>query len=111
MPDLNWNKLVQDMLGAAKPILEKHYKEAEPYAQAEFKKIGEAVTLIIELKAVGKIDEKRAALHLKMQSISAKNVLLAIEGIGLVAAEEAINAALGVIKKTVNGAVGWTIIP
>lgn len=110
MPELNWDQLVQDMLGAVKPVLQKHYQEAEPYAQAEFKKIGEAVTLVIKLKALGQITMDRAALHMKMQTNAAKTVLLAIEGIGLIAAEEAINAALAAVKNTVNTAIGWIIL-
>lgn len=99
------------MLGAIKPILDQHYQEAEPYARSEFKKVGETVTLILELKAVGKINEKRAQLLLEGAADSAQSVLLALEGIGIIAAQEAVNAALSVIRTAVNGAVGWTIIP
>jgi hypothetical protein len=111
MADLDWNDLVKKMLGAAKPILLQHYNEAEPYAESEFKKIGEAVTTIIKLKALGKITEKKAMLHMQMQALAAQNVLLTVEGIGIVTAQEAINAALGVIRDAVNAALGgWKVL-
>jgi hypothetical protein len=37
-------------------------------------------------------------------------VLLAIQGLGLLSVEAAINAALNVVKNTVNTAVGFALI-
>ncbi len=45
-----------------------------------------------------------------MQLNASKAVLLTIEGIGLLAAEAAVNAVLDVIKDSVNTALGFAIL-
>jgi len=37
-------------------------------------------------------------------------VLLAVEGIGLIAAQNVINAALGAVKEAVNKAIGFALL-
>ena len=39
-----------------------------------------------------------------------QTVLLTIEGLGIVAVQNAINAALSVVKDTVNTAIGFTLL-
>lgn len=102
--------LIPDMLGAAAGVLRDSWPEAEEFAETEFKKLGESLALIARLHAEGKITEERARLHLEFQKSSMKTVLLAIEGLGIIAVERAINAALGVLKDTVNTAFGFALL-
>jgi hypothetical protein len=60
--------------------------------------------------AAGRINSQQADLLLDMQKLASRNVLLTMEGLGLLAAEAAINAALDVVKKAVNTALGITLI-
>ena len=45
-----------------------------------------------------------------MQGNAAAAVLTAIETIGMIAAQDAINAALGVLKKAINTATGIALL-
>ena len=47
---------------------------------------------------------------MNIQKNAIQMVLLAIEGIGILAVENAINAAISVVQDTVNKALGWTIL-
>jgi hypothetical protein len=45
-----------------------------------------------------------------MQKNAMRSVMLAVEGLGIIAVEAAINSALGVVRKTVNTALGWPLL-
>jgi hypothetical protein len=64
-----------------------------------------------ELKQNGKITEQEAAYLMDLQRNASRTVLLTIEGLGILAVEEAINAALAVVRDTINAALGgWKIL-
>ena len=101
--------LFQEMLDAMKKVLDKQWKESKPFLELQTKSYLENIRLIGALKLKGKISEEKARLHLHIQKESLRTTLLTIEGIGLVTAENAINAAQKVLQKTVNTALGWTL--
>lgn len=103
-------KLAQDMLSAAKGVLTEKWPEIEDYAEMECKSFAENIAMIERMKLSGKITEEKARLHLEIQKNSARMVLLTVEGLGILAVEQAINAALGVIRDTVNSTLGWTLL-
>lgn len=102
--------LLTDMLEAAKGVLTEKWPEVRDYAKTELKGIAEGIALIERLHVAGQIDEEQAKLLLDMKKNTAKIVLLTIEGLGLLAVEQAINAALNVIKETVNGALDFALL-
>ena len=108
--DIDFEKLLQDMLSAAKVVLDKHWKEARPFAEQQFKSFNDNIQMIADMKLRGEITEEKARLHLNIQKNSMQIVLLTIEGLGILAVEAAINAAIDIIKGTVNTALGWTIL-
>lgn len=110
MADLDFGKIAKDMIGAVKEQLSVHWKEARPFAENEVKAFAENVKLIAKLKLENKINEEQARLYIDIQKNSMRIVLLSIEGLGLLAVEAAINAAIDVIKGTVNTALGWSIL-
>jgi len=110
MENIDFGALVKQMVGAIKGSLSKDWAEAKPYAEKESKAFAENIKLIAKLKLEGKINEEKAKLHIEIQKNSMRIVLLAIEGLGILAVENAINAALDVIRSTVNTALGWTIL-
>ena len=110
LSDININSLIKEMTEAARKELKSKWKEVKPFAEQQLKSLAENMKLIAVLKAKGKINEEKARLHLAIQKESARTVLLTIEGIGLIAAENAINAALKVIQSTVNKAIGWDLL-
>lgn len=110
MSEINTSEILKSMLNAAKSVLDKQWKEVKPFAEQEFRALAQNLQLILKLKLQGKITEEQAKYYFEIQKSSVRIVLLAIEGIGIVAVENAINAALGVVKDTVNTAIGWTIL-
>jgi hypothetical protein len=107
---LDVGALAKAMLGAAKGKLKKQWPVIKEYAAAEAKKTAETLALIERLRLTGEISPKEAKLLLGMQQNSAKAVLMTVEGLGLLAAESAINAAIGAVRTTVNKAVGFALI-
>ena len=110
MADININDILEKMLGAAKGVLENHWEEAKPFAEQELKSLAENIGLISQLKLEGKINEEQAKLYIEIQKSSVRIVLLTIEGLGILAVEAAINAALDIVKTTVNTTIGWSIL-
>ena len=80
------------------------------FAETEFKHLAETLALIVSLKAEGKITEDQAMLHLEIQKNTTRMVLLTAEGLSLLAVEAAINAALTVVRDTINSAIGFALI-
>ena len=110
MPSINVSQLLTDMLNAAKGPILAQWPNARDYAETEFKKIGETILFIEKQRLMGKMSKEQAPIHLEMQKNASMAVLLAIEGLGLLAVEAAINAALQVIKDTVNTALNFPLI-
>jgi hypothetical protein len=108
--ELDYEKLLKGMLNVSKGILSKYWKDAEPYAKQEFDSFLQNIKMIGALKLTGEISEEQAKLHLNIQKQSIQTVLTAIEGLGIIAVENAINAAIAIIKDSVNRAIGWNIL-
>ena len=105
------DKLLKDMLTAAAGVLQAKWPDAKDYAENEFRKILLEAQNIGQLKNEGKITEQEAAYLMRLQRNAAHSVLLTIEGLGMIAVEEAINAALAVVRDTINAALGgWKIL-
>lgn len=107
---LDTQQLVQDMLGAAKLNLGKFWKQAKPFAENETLNMANKLLMIEQLKLEGKITKDEALLHIEIQKSAFRTVLLSIKGLGLIAVEGTINAALGAIAKVVNKALGWGLL-
>lgn len=84
-------------------------KDVADYAQAEGRKLATSAAEIAALFASGTINQEEARLHLNIQKHASRAVLLAIAGVSLVAAEQAINAALNIIKEGVQTAIGLPV--
>lgn len=110
MAKLNIPELLVQMLDAAKDPIKDHFGEAKDFAQQSFKTILENAELLANKTAAGDITEEQAKILLHMHVAAAQNVLLAIEGIGLLAAQRAINAAINVVKGAVNGLLPVAIL-
>ncbi|MBX9894196.1 MULTISPECIES: hypothetical protein [unclassified Nitrosomonas] len=103
-------KLGKDIVAALNGSLGDKWPDVKDYAESEAKKLAQTLVMIGTLRAAGKINDEQAALHLEMQKNASRMVLMTIEGLGVLAAEAAINAALGVIKDTVNKEIGFILL-
>jgi hypothetical protein len=103
--------LLKEMLAAASVVLKKHWPKAKDYAENEFRKLLLEAKHIAQLKDDGKITEQEAIYLMDLQRNASRAVLLAIEGLGILAVEAAINAALNVVRDSVNSAIGgWKLL-
>lgn len=107
---LNISELAANMLDAAKQVLSEKWPEIEIYAESETKKLAESLAMIEKLKLAGKINEEQAKLLLDIQKNATRIVLLAIEGLGILAVEQALNAAFKSVKEVVNAALGFLLL-
>jgi replicative superfamily II helicase len=102
MAELNIKELVRKMLEASKEPLRENFEEAKDFAEQSYKTVLENAELLARKTVNGDITEEQAKILLRMQIRAAESVLLAIEGIGILAAQRAVNAAINVIKDAVN---------
>ena len=107
---LDTSQLAKDMMNAIQGVLSEKWPKIKDYGEAESKKLADAIAKVEKLKLQHKIDDEEARLQFNIQKNASRTVLLTIEGLGEIAAEEAINAAMNVVKDTVNTALGFTLI-
>jgi replicative superfamily II helicase len=106
MPNIDVGKLAEEMLQAAHGKLRAHWRDVRPFAETEMKKLAETALLIQLGQADGSVTKEQAEILLAMQANASQAVLTAIETVGMIAAQDAINAAIGVLKDAVNKAAG-----
>lgn len=110
MSKLDINELVNNMFEAAVNSFKKDSINITKDAEIEFQALAKCILEIEKNKIAGKISEDNAKDLIDMQKEAIKTKLLKIEGLHLLACENAINAALGVVRRTVNVAIGWEIL-
>lgn len=110
MPQIDVEKLVKQMMSAALGVLKKKGPAVGKYAAVEFRKLGETLMNIQKMKRAGEIDKEEARILIEIQKNAMRSVMLTVEGLGVIAVEQAINAALRVVRDAVNSAIGWKLI-
>ena len=110
MAKLNLGDLVKQMSSAAFKVLKDKWPSVKTFAESEFKKIAQTIVTIQKAKLAKEITKDEAKLLMEMQKNATRSVLITAEGLGVLAAEQAINAGLAVVKDAVNKAVGWTLL-
>lgn len=107
---LKASSLVKEMLVAAKGEVSERWPDVKIYAETEAKKLAQTLVMIEKLKVAGQISKKQADILLDMQKQTSRVVLLTIEGLSLLGAEAAVNAAIKSIRDAVNDSIGWRLI-
>lgn len=107
---LNKAELVEQMITAFKTVLKDKWPDVKSYAESEAEKMAQNFVMIEKLKLTGEITEEQARLHYEIQRNATRAVLLTVEGLGLLAVEEAINSAMNILKDSINTALGFTLI-
>ena len=87
------------MLAAVKPVLQAHWGKAAPYATAEAQKLAICAVQIEAGYKSGELTAEEAGILRDMQASASRAALTTIETIGLIAAQDAINAALKVLGR------------
>ncbi len=99
-------KIVTAMQG----VFKTNWPVISSYATGEAQKLAHTFVQIAELRASNQISEAEGSVLLEMQKNATRGVLLAVQGMGLLTVEEAINAALAAVKDIVNTAIGFVLI-
>ena len=107
---LDPNDLAAPILEAIEPVLSKYWGDVKEYAETEAQKMATTLASITKLRRADRINNQQAQALLEMQKHAMQAVLLAVEGIGLVAAQNAVNAGLAAVKDTVNRAMGFVLL-
>jgi hypothetical protein len=107
---LNAKQLLDPMLKAAESSLGKDWPKARDYAKVAFKGLADALAEIAALAATEKINRQQAQALLRIHKNTSTMVLLTIEGLGVIAVENAVNSALTVLRDTVNKAAGFALL-
>lgn len=110
MSDINVSEVLSSMLTAAEGVFDQKWPEVKDFAETEFEKLAQTLSQIAKLKITNQITDGEASVLFEMQKNTARTVMLALEGMGLLLVEQAINAALQVVKDSVNGAIGFALI-
>jgi hypothetical protein len=110
MATLDVNRLLEEMLAAAKTSFADQWPTAKDLAISSLKKLAVSFVEIEKMKLNGTITDEQVRLLLSMDKNTFRIVLLSIEGLGLLAVENALNAALNIVRDTVNTAVGFVLL-
>jgi hypothetical protein len=90
----------------ALPFLKDGLEQAKAYGKSEALKMAHTATMLADGVRKGKVDLDEAKFVLEMQKNASKSILLTIKGLGIVSVENAINGAMGVLRKSIETAFG-----
>jgi len=108
--NLDVSELTSKMFEAFKGELSSKWPEVKDYAEVESKKLAENFAAIEKMKMTGKTTKEKAKFHHEIQRNTARTVLLTVEGLSFLVVEQAINAAMDVVKDTINGALDFALL-
>ncbi|NOT75121.1 MAG: hypothetical protein HOP08_09355 [Cyclobacteriaceae bacterium] len=109
METINYKQVIADSLSATKAELGKSWKNFKPYAEHELKQFAENIEFLGKLKLDGVIEDVELKERLELQRLSLKNVLLSMKGVGLITAQNAVNAVLKIVEKALLKALGISL--
>ncbi|MGH7460980.1 MAG: hypothetical protein ACREMA_08120 [Longimicrobiales bacterium] len=107
---INADKLGADLIDAATKSLGASFQSARAVAEPQLRALASLSATIAQQVVNGELSAAEAEALLKIHLNTTKVVLLAIEGLGLLAVEAAVNAVTGVIRDTANTAVGFPLV-
>ncbi len=110
MSNLDVQKIGGMMSQAFLGSLGKNVPSVAAYAKTEFSHIASWMRTLAEQTSSGAVSQEQAKLLLNMQVLAVRNVFLTIEGLGLLAVERAINAAIDNVRGIVNRAIGFALL-
>jgi hypothetical protein len=103
-------ELAEAMIGAAKASLGRDWSKARAFAEPELDRLARTLVNIGEMAAAGEITPQEAAVLIDIHKNTTRMVILTVRGLGLLAAENAINAALAAVKAPLNAALGIALL-
>lgn len=102
--------LWKPMFAAAKESLGSDWKHARGLARPEFKRLARVFVDIGKMAASGEITRSEAKSLIRIHRNATLMVLLTVQGLGILAVENAVNSAVGAVRDTVNTAAGINLL-
>lgn len=103
--NLDISKVVSDMVQASGTSLIKGGQQATEYAMHEYAQFIADIEHIQTMAEQGTISDDVAQSLVKQHELSMQAVLITVEGLGIIAVQNAINAALEVLNKALMTAL------
>ena len=103
------SKVANDMLQAALPALSKGGQKAASCASHEFQQYIINLQYVQTLSEEGKITPQEAQFLADQYKLSMQAILLTVEGLGIIAVQQALNAAIDVLNKAINASLGAAV--
>jgi hypothetical protein len=110
VPQLSVASLGEAMLEAIRKSLDKDWPKARDFAKPELQRLARSMVDIVRLIEEAKVTKQQAKALLKIHRNTTQIVLLTIEGLGIIAVQNAVNAALGAVRTVINRAAGFTLL-
>ncbi len=110
MAAIDFNLMLSHMIDAAKTSLADKWPTVENLATSSLKSIAQNIIDIEVMTAENTITKEQSVLKIQLQQNAFRTMLLTQEGLGLLAAQNALNAVTDVIKDTVNKAIGFVLL-
>lgn len=102
--------LTKSMLDGAREAVSDRWPQLRALAEVEMRKLAQTLIDVHQLLEAGDIDEKRARVIVRIQQNTARSVLCTVRGLGVLAAEQATEAAVAAVARLVNAAVKFKLL-
>ena len=107
---ININDVIKQAVIAAKGAAAGNWDELREYAKKAAKDLASNAVMIAKLLASGKIDATVAKQLAEEEKTVVRMKLRTVIGIGVVMAENVLNALLGVLRNTFNSVLGFAAL-
>lgn len=107
---LKLSDILTPMVTAAKKSMGEDWGKVRDYGEPELKRLALSLIDITKLASAGKVNAQQARALLRIHRNTTEVVMLTIEGLGVIAVENAINSALKAARTAVNTAAGFAIL-
>jgi len=108
--NIDVDSLTHTMIDDVRHTIGERWSTIRAVAEPELRKLAQTIEDVSQLHAKGVIDANRAFQLVEMQRNTAMSVLRTIEGLGVLTAREAVDAAAGAAGAVVNRLVGFRLI-
>lgn len=102
MVSIDYKQLISDCVLTARQELGKSWKKFKPFAEHEFRQFAENAEFLAKLRRDQVIDDDEFKARMEIQRLALKNVMLTVQGVGLVTAQNTVNAILGIVGKAIR---------
>ncbi|WP_321939798.1 hypothetical protein [Paraburkholderia sp. J8-2] len=107
---MDWGQVAQDMLSAAETSAGADWPKLRDFAENQFENLTTVASQIETRKSQGTITEVNAEFLMDQYQAAARGVLFSVEGLTNLMIQNAWNAAMAVLAKAIDTAIGWALI-